>query len=160
MMPNTILQNIERQKLPVPLKKALSNFLYTFKENLVGKSKMTIGQLAEFCTENSELPGEELPNEPFVLDYIIFDESDPSTLIDYEVGDQFRLVITTRNLLKFSLNFTLVLQTDGTYKLMWQGFPVLIVGVSDFDRHFHGIVLAVCTREAQYVDSLRFCLIF
>ena len=77
--------------------KALSNFLYTFKENLVGKSKMTIGQLAEFCTENSELPGEELPNEPFVLDHIIFDKTDPSTLIDYEDGDQFRLVNTTRN---------------------------------------------------------------
>ena len=50
-------------------------------------------------------------------DYVIFDPTDPDTLIDYEEPeDQFRVVITTRNLLKFSLHFELVLQTDGTYK--------------------------------------------
>ena len=110
---------------------------------------MTIGDLATFCLAHSELPAENLPNQPFILDYVIFDQSDPDTLIDYEDEDQFRLVISTRNLLKFSLHFKLVLQADGTYKLMWQGFPVLIVGSSDFDRHFHGIVLSVCSREAQ-----------
>ena len=108
-----------------------------------------IGELAEFCIKNSVLPGEDFPNQPFVLDWIIFDKSDPDSLIDYEEDDQFRVVITARNLLKFSLHFTLVLQTDGTYKLMLQGFPVLLVGASDFDRRFHGIVLAVCTRERQ-----------
>ena len=71
-------------------------------------------------------------------------------MIDYEeFEDQFRVVITTRNLLKFSLHFELVLQTDGTYILMWQGFPVLILGSSDYDRHFHPILLSVCSREAQ-----------
>jgi hypothetical protein len=50
---------------------------------------------------------------------VIFDPTDPDTLIDYEdPEDQFRVVITTRNLLKFSLHFELVLQSDGTYKLM------------------------------------------
>ena len=71
-------------------------------------------------------------------------------MIDYEeFEDQFRVVITTRNLLKFSLHFELVLQTDGTYILMWQGFPVLILGSSDYDRRFHPILLSVCSREAQ-----------
>ena len=108
------------------------------------------GELAEFCLNNSNLPGEELPNQAFVLDYVIFDPTDPDTLIDYEeFEDQFRVVITTRNLLKFSLHFELVLQTDGTYKLMWQGFPVLILGSSDYDRRFHPILLSVCSREAQ-----------
>ena len=77
------------------------------------------GELGEFCLNNSNLPGEELPNQAFVLDYVIFDSTDPDTLIDYEdPEDQFRVVITTRNLLKFSLHFELVLQSDGTYKLM------------------------------------------
>ena len=72
---------------------------------------------------------------------MIFDPTDPDTLIDYEDSeDQFRVVKTTRNLLKFSLHFELVLQSDGTYKLMWQGFPVLILGSSDYDRRFHPIL--------------------
>ena len=71
-------------------------------------------------------------------------------MIDYEEPeDQFKVVITTRNLLKFSLHFELVLQTDGTYKLMKQGFPVLILGSSDYNRRFHPILLSVCSRQAQ-----------
>ena len=35
------------------------------------------GELGEFCLNNSNLPGEELPNQAFVLDYVIFDPTDP-----------------------------------------------------------------------------------
>ena len=67
------------------------------------------GELSKFCLKNSNQPGEELPNQAFVLDYVIFEPTDPDTLIDYEdLEDQFRVVITTRNLLKFSLHFELV----------------------------------------------------
>jgi hypothetical protein len=41
---------------------------------------MTVGELGEFCLNNSNLPGEELPNQAFVLDYVIFDSTDPDTL--------------------------------------------------------------------------------
>ena len=149
MKPKLIIQNIEMKQLSVLKLKDLYNYLQTLRKKRLVKSNMTIGDLATFCLAHSELPAENLPNQPFILDYVIFDQSDPDTLIDYEDEDQFRLVISTRNLLKFSLHFKLVLQADGTYKLMWQGFPVLIVGSSDFDRHFHGIVLSVCSREAQ-----------
>ncbi len=62
---------------------------------------------------------------------------------------QVRVVITTRHLLKFLDKFKLVLQTDGTYKEVWQGFPIIIVGASDNDRHFHGVLLEICSQEAQ-----------
>ena len=45
---------------------------------------MTVGELGEFCLNNSNLPGEELPNQAFVLDYVIFDPTDPDTFIDYD----------------------------------------------------------------------------
>ena len=123
MKPNMILQNIKRdavqKNLEVPLKKDLSNFLYTLNKKTVGKARLTIGELAKFCSEHTEIPGEDLPHEPFVLDFQIFDEDDIDSLVDFEKGDQFRFVVTTRHLLKFSINFKLVLQTDGssyTYK--------------------------------------------
>jgi len=64
-------------------------------------------------------------------------------------GDKFRFYITTRRLIEFSTNFKLIIQTDGTYKLTWIGNSILIVGASDFDRVFHPIGLACCSREAQ-----------
>ena len=118
MKPKLIIQNIEMKQLSVLKLKDLYNYLQTLRKKRLVKSNMTIGDLATFCLAHSELPAENLPNQPFVLDYVIFDQSDPDRLIDYEDEDQFRLVISTRNLLKFSLHFKLVLQTDGTYKLI------------------------------------------
>lgn len=34
-----------------------------------------------------------------------------------------------------------------TFKLIWQRFPVLIIGTTDQDRYFHVLGLAVCTNE-------------
>ena len=41
------------------------------------------------------------------------------------------------------------IHADATYKLNWQGFPVLIVGTTDSDRKFHPIGLSVCIEEKQ-----------
>ena len=61
----------------------------------------------------------------------------------------FGFFITTRRLIEFSSNFKTLLQTDGTYKLLWQGFPVLLLGSSDAKKVFHTIGIAVCTRERK-----------
>ncbi|CAF4227099.1 unnamed protein product [Rotaria sordida] len=42
---------------------------------------------------------------------------------------------------------SLHLHADATYKLIWQGFPVLIVGTTDFNKAFHPFGLAVCSNE-------------
>jgi hypothetical protein len=38
----------------------------------VGKSNMTLGELAKFCIEHNQIPDEDSPHEPFVLDFQIF----------------------------------------------------------------------------------------
>lgn len=43
------------------------------------------------------------------------------------------------------------LQVDATYKLLWLGFPVLIIGISDEDRKFHPIGLEL-TRDEKAED--------
>jgi len=46
------------------------------------------------------------------------------------------------------------LQVDATYKLLWQGFPVLVAGCSDQNRVFHPVTIAVCTGETA--EDFRF----
>ncbi|OAF64323.1 hypothetical protein A3Q56_07956, partial [Intoshia linei] len=36
---------------------------------------------------------------------------------------------------------------NATYKLIWQGYPVLVSGTSDMNRRFHPVGLAVTTKE-------------
>lgn len=57
----------------------------------------------------------------------------------------FRFFLTTKNLVTH-LNVASN-HADATYKQIWQGFPVLIIGTTDQDRHFHELGLAVCTNE-------------
>ena len=46
-------------------------------------------------------------------------------------------------------NHTVVLQADATYKLIWQGNPVLIIGITDTKNQFHPILIAVCSNETH-----------
>jgi hypothetical protein len=57
-----------------------------------------------------------------------------------------RLFLSTKRLLKLAKRAK-VFQADATYKLIWQGFPVLIVGTSDMDNKFHPLGMAVCSNE-------------
>ena len=105
-----------------------------------------------------------MPDEPFVVDYNIFFEDyeletrrgdvdkNGKLLLDKQKKqvDQFRYFLTTRRLIQFSMNADTVIHTDGTYKLVWEGFPVLIVGTSDADRHFHPFGKALTSREAHF----------
>ena len=39
------------------------------------------------------------------------------------------------------------LHVDGTYKLTWQGFPVLISGITDAQHRFHPVSLSLVSHE-------------
>lgn len=60
-------------------------------------------------------------NEPFVLNFLVIAES-----LDVEEQD-LKIVFSTRRLLRTAAASDLV-QCDATYKLIWQGYPVIIVG--------------------------------
>ena len=40
-------------------------------------------------------------------------------------------------------------RTDATYKLLWQGYPVLIVGTADANHVFHPFAVAVIKGETE-----------
>ncbi|CAF4947771.1 unnamed protein product [Pieris macdunnoughi] len=85
--------------------------------------------------QNSEIPDD--GHEVFVLAYEISED---------DLDQNFRFMLTTKYLIGLSRQCS-VLHADATYKLIWQGFPVLVIGTTDRDKHFHPFGLAVTTAE-------------
>ncbi|CAF3380895.1 unnamed protein product [Rotaria sp. Silwood2] len=99
-----------------------------------------LGEMEEWRLKNEKIPDSD--DEAFVCSHEIQYE-------DVEdIGNKFRFFLTTKRLLSIA-NKSNKIHADATYKLIWQGFPVLIVGTSDLDRKFHSIGLSVCTEEKQ-----------
>ena len=58
----------------------------------------------------------------------------------------FRIVITTKHLLK-SMVASKVFQIDATYKVNWNGYPVIVAGVADANKSFFPCVISVVSSE-------------
>ncbi|CAF4755873.1 unnamed protein product, partial [Rotaria sp. Silwood2] len=66
--------------------------------------------------------------------------------VEEDEGNKFRIFISSLR----SLNITSQsshIHADATYKLVWQGFPILIVGTTDLNKSFHPFGLAICSNE-------------
>lgn len=53
-------------------------------------------------------------------------------------GNYFRFYMTSKALTKKALG-AVSINADATYKLLWQGFPVLIVGTTDMEKKCRGL---------------------
>ncbi|CAF0981240.1 unnamed protein product, partial [Didymodactylos carnosus] len=105
-------------------------------------------ELESWCQEKSTVPHSEV--EAFVISFYIHYEDDTDN-DDEDVaddGNKFRFFLSTKALLKIA-SISKNLHADATYKLIWQGFPVLVIGTSDYDRKFHPFGLAICYDEKQ-----------
>lgn len=122
----------------------ISNFLQNMKKNEYGPASISLGSLEEWCQQHCAPPQDE--DDAFVVDYC-------ANYPDDDNDASFRLVISTPRLLAQSALASHV-HCDATYKLNWEGCPVLIVGTSDKDRHFVPICLAVCSDEQA--ESFQF----
>lgn len=117
----------------------IRNYLHAFKKTLYGPSAISLGELEAWCIDNSSVPVDE--DTAFVFAHSVTYDDDELT------GEpSFRLSISTPRLLSQSESTT-HLHADATYKLNWEGMPVLVVGTTDKDRHFVPISIAVCSDE-------------
>ena len=66
-----------------------------------------------------------------------------------------RTVFTTKRLLQFCLKNKSI-ATDATYKLNWQGCPLILAGTIDMAKQFHPTALLLSKRETG--KDLAFCL--
>ena len=82
----------------------------------------------------------------FYVNFNEDDEVDDEADIDDDAEKKFRIFCTTKKLLKIALKSSKI-HADATYKLIWEGVPVLINGTTDMDRHFHPYGINVCSNE-------------
>lgn len=103
---------------------------------------VSIGELFEWCQANSVVPEDE--DEAFVVDYDMSDE---------EESMYFRFVVSTKRLLSHCQNLQNIC-ADATYKLVWQGFPFLVMGTVDRAKKFHPLCFSCTSHEQQ--DDFEF----
>ena len=155
--PGTLLNNLIKlkrtdDKIVVPEKQQIVNYLARKRAKLGGTS-ITFAQLSTWLEEHKDLPESE--DEVFAVSYQInIDNEDiinyPDTTSDIPLNrETFRLFLSTKRLISMSTGTT-VLQADSTYKLIWQRFPVQVVGTSDANNTFHPFGLAVCSTEREH----------
>lgn len=104
---------------------------------------ITYGQLYEWCKSEMAVP--EDIDEPFVLDY--FNSKAPQ--------ESFAFIVSTIRLLQNTVNRQNVC-SDGTYKVTWQGFPLIGVGFLDRTQRFHIIALCLTAHESAIEYSFVF----
>lgn len=137
LKPKAILSELAKiEGIHLPSKRQLYNYLSDLRAQKFGKSGICLGELEQWIFKRTAIPEDD--NEVFVISYHVIEGDQPS----------FRFNLSTKTLLKTIL-CTELIQTDATYKLIWQGFPVLIVGTTDKNRRFHPICLGVATNERQ-----------
>jgi hypothetical protein len=147
--PKRILEILAEKSLPVPTTKQLSNYLSQLKNKELGASTISLGEPEAWCKDNNSIPEDN--DTPWVSSYEIKyeDETDDEDSEDADgEGSQFRFFVTTKRLLSNTVLSNRI-HADATYKLIWQGFPCLIVGTTDMDKQFHPYGFAVSSNEKQ-----------
>jgi hypothetical protein len=130
--PNAILRNLQAKGLNETSKAQLSNFLASRrKENC--PAILSLGSLEHLC--NNLLDEPDNLGEPFVV----------HSSFNYD-SKRFGILVSTKRLLNH-VQLSHGIQCDATYKLSWEGFPILIAGVSDQDRVFHPVGISLTSGE-------------
>lgn len=133
----------EMHEINLPTKNQVINIIDTYKKKKHGNPSITLTELEKFANDFKDMP--ENDDETFIVN---FERSEPESDEKW-----FRILYSTKRLLRIATQSNRV-HADGTYKLTIQGFPVLVVGVSDLDKHFHLSGLAICYGETT--DDYRF----
>ncbi|CAM4800311.1 unnamed protein product, partial [Rotaria magnacalcarata] len=105
--------------------------------------KCSLGELEQWCKNNLNIPTNE--NEAFVVSYkILYDNEEYEDDEDVEEndGNRFRIFISSISLLNI-ISMSSYVCSDATYQLVWQDYPVLIVGTTDLNKAFHPFDLAI-----------------
>lgn len=99
-------------------------------------SVISLGELEKWLIDHSAIPEDE--NEPYVIFYYVYECETPI----------FRFGVSTKSLQKLSTVATNI-HADATYKIIWQGFPVLVVGTTDKTKKFFPFCLAISSSERK-----------
>lgn len=140
LKPKKILEQIALLNLPQPTIRQLNNYIAKLNKQKFGPSTISLGEVESWCSANIEVPDDE--DTPFVAGFKIVEDDDEIE------NNLFRFFVTTKRLLQTTL-ISDKLHADATYKVIWQGYPVIVCGTTDMGRHFHHFGVSVCVNERQ-----------
>jgi hypothetical protein len=126
------IQDALERKFPVdfPSIDQIYNFLSTHKKNLYGESSMDVGKLEEWCKKTkfrAKNLHDYITDQPFSR--FIIDATNCSSV-------KFYVFLSTINLIN-QCKLSEQICTDATYKLIYEGFPVLICVTTDRKKRFY-----------------------
>ena len=127
-------------------KSKLNSFLNRLKKKKFGDCTIQLSSVLEWCNNNDLIPEDD--NHVFVANYEISSTDDDKPTM--------RMFFTTKRLIGLAHHNSVHICADATYKLIWQGYPVLIVGTTDKEKKFHPFGLAVCMNETEEDFSFIF----
>lgn len=149
--PATIVFQLREMKdIDQPSKEQVSHIINYYKEK-TPNTVVSISDLENFVKANNTVPNDD--DDPFVVNFTC---SPPRTPSEQKF---FRIFFSTKRLLSHAL-LSINRHSDGTYQIITEDFPVLTLGVSDADNHFHLNGLAITASETgddyQFLfDSLQ-----
>ncbi|CAF2148675.1 unnamed protein product [Rotaria magnacalcarata] len=146
LKPKAIMEVLHEREIKPPSISQLSNFLRNLKNKTLGSTSISLGEIEQWCIESIRSSPESI-DSPFVASYEVIYEDDIENEDDDDVNvNKCRFFITTKRLLQIAARSKKT-HADATYKLVWQGFPILIAGTTDLDRHFHSFVMTTRGEE-------------
>lgn len=125
--PQLILNHLASHGFEQPSRIQLKNYLSSYKRKKFGNFSISLGELINWCRERSS---EVTDLDSFVVTNHFIDHNDESGI------STVRIFCTTKRLLDLTKHVN-HLASDATYKLNWQGYPVLVVGSTDAKKAFH-----------------------
>lgn len=134
----------------------LKNMMYRKKAKLEDGGPADLSEVKEWCQQR-EPPSDTTNLDPHEVVVPFSNCLDPKKLY---------ICLTTKNLVRISAEADFVM-TDATYKMNIHGFPVILTGHQDANRHFHQTGLHIVWEEEssdvyQEVVSFSnaFCLLY
>lgn len=142
---NLVKLNIKRKRIMrelsqidgiiMPTLQQLATLIAKIRKKIFGPVTISMQELSNWLENHRAVPNE--MHEPFVLSYEM----------DYKCDEPFfRFIITTKYLLGL-IKLRDFSHCDTTYKCIWQGFPVFMVGTTDYEKSYQPYGLCVCTFE-------------
>lgn len=134
--PKAILEHLIVKYVNPPNINQVKNYLAQLKKSIYSPPTISLEELEKWLKFHVAVPTAN--DTAFVINYFIDD--------DLHNG-KFQFMVSSKTLLKLTLKENLIIHADTTYKLTWQGFPVLLVGTTDRNKKFHLLGITVCSEE-------------
>lgn len=146
-----LLKLRQQPNLSQPSKAHVKHIASYHSPKVASDNFVSISQMEAFVKENSAIPDDQ--DHGFVVN---FECSSPRTPDDQKF---FRIFYSTKRLLSNALK-SKVIHADGTHKIIVQGYPILVIGISDCDKRFHlcgiGITSSERTEDFKFLfESLQ-----